>query len=735
LRAKPNILYFQNLGSEYNYFFIFAIKTISILIGFDNKLTINKRDTMIKIFRCFYVFVFLAFSISCISKYNNFELDTDTVIVFPIAKGSYVLSDIIENFNSDSIFKFSDEKELFISVTEQNVIEISAADLFSLPGSLSIASTSNSLGLISIDDTSQIITLSLKDFIDRSGFDGKLDGIYGGEWIKFPEFKTGLESSFMLTWGIGNFDFIREADISSGILECTFENNFPVNVFADLILFDSYGNTLGNIILGDKNAGIAPGFASTSILSLEGKSLNPPIYVKINQLQFFGSDNQVLIKMDEGLSLKTELRNVKCNSLILNKNGFKYTSPTSYTSADFGHSVVLDKIIISTGNITIHFEKQFKPNGVVKIHFPYLKNGGEPFSASFEVSGTGLISANFDLENVDIDLKKIDGKVNCLAYYVEFEVNSSGIVHLKSSNTYSYSIGLNDLKYEYAEGFFGNRTITIPEREITLNNNIWEKYGDALKSENPELRFVIRNGLGISANSDFYLTGTSVSGANASVSNTGFPIYCRDPEQKFYESFFEFTSENSTISEFISLPPNHSIVLKSELEINPEQIDCSKNFIFFDDVISIDLGLSIPVLLKGYFFEFSDTFSFSEKAVFDNIESGELIFKTNNSIPLDIYLSIVPYDKISGFSIGNEIGVELLKSAKTNLSGFVTETVYSENSLLLSKTDMDNLSKANAIIAKMLFFSPEKGEWPARLFAANKFDLNILLNVNLSDEN
>jgi hypothetical protein len=147
------------------------------------------------------------------------------------------------------------------------------------------------------------------------------------------------------------------------------------------------------------------------------------------------------------------------------------------------------------------------------------------------------------------------------------------------------------------------------------------------------------------------------------------------------------------------------------------------------DPFLIGLGFKVPILVKGVFFNFVDTISFSSGNILDLVKKAKLILRTKNEIPLQVNLSVTQFDSVSGKAIGNELFVTLLEAAKTDEFGNEIAQTDAENELVVEGEALINLKRSNSLLINAAFISPENGEKPAKLKSVYGFDLKMILDV------
>jgi hypothetical protein len=684
--------------------------------------------------RFIFLILTLAFLTSCLKRYNHLEFESDARFCIPLAHGSFLLSDLLRNFNGDSIFQNGVENELIISYKKEDVAKIFIQDLINFPSSINLADETKILNNITLNNTAYHYSIFLSEFIERLSFSGNLPSFTEGELNVFPEVVLGRESSLFLTWEIEDFNCIQRANINEGLLECSLTNNYPAICQVEVEFFDSDGTVFGSFLFnGNSDTGMKPGESEIISLDLSGKSIKMPVFYKITSLHFFETHESVKIDMFNNFEINAELKNLNLEEGKFNSSKYFYQSELNRVNVEFADSVKMKKVKIETANLNFKFRKLFQPSGVLTVYFPNLLKDGFPFSFTVLLNDNLMKTCNFNLDDTELALNNSFAEFNSFEYNFEFRSTDSDFVEVKSIDNYNYSITLQNLKYSYLEGDFGNRSIDFEKNGISLNHNIWNSVQEGILENNPVLTLYLSNPFGIPIKSDFNIKATNKVGESVSISSPSFFLpFPENPGDSNVVSEIEFNIDNSNIDEFIKLPPNNSINLSAKFELNPENSQSinKQNFVNTQVPIVFGIGIKIPVLVKGVFFNYFDTLNFSS-VILNGLERAELIFRTKNGIPLSVNLSFTPYDTISNQTIGDELFVRLLDAAKTDASGNVIAVSEAENKLVVEGENLINLKNSNSILINASFISPEDGTKPAKLKNDFGFDLKMILDVNI----
>lgn len=681
----------------------------------------------------FLISIIIVLFSSCLEKYNDFEIKTDTQLIAPVAFGSFTLGDILTNFTEDSLFQTGSENELIFKFREDEVLELTINEFFSLPSTIPVVESSETLGLISLKDSTYYELINLKELIDRVKISDEISNFSDGERHIFPDAQIGAEYSALLTWEIADFNFIREADFNTGNIDFSLKNNFPANCEVEFQVFDNEMNVIQVLEFGKKSPdGLKPGESEKFSFSLANKSVKAPIYYKITKLHFFETTDEVIIEMNNGFEITVELTDILLDQGIFDSFDFNYSSGIKQINMQIADEVEISKAIIESGEILFNIHKRFEPGGILSINLLNLQKDGKPVSFSVELDKSGVIDKVIDISGCELVMAGQNNQLNHFEYFFEYKNEDEEFIKLRSTDSYEYSIVLRGMKFSFIEGYFGNRVVDFSHKGFKFNEEIWDKIKGEVFGNDPVFKVILSNPIGIPIESDININARNKSGQTVEISHKDYLIeYPLNKEESPKYSELEFNSLNSNILEFIKLPPDDSIIFSVGMAFNPagRPDNDHLNFVSPSDIFKIGMEFTVPIVVKGGFFSYYDTLLFSAGSMLEKVKQAQMIFKARNDMPLQINLTVIPFDTITKAPTGRELFVKVLDAAQTDDFGNVISETISENKMVVEGQDIENLRKSNAFLIEATILSPSDGEKPAKLKYDNGFDLKIILDV------
>ncbi|MDA3930289.1 MAG: hypothetical protein PF541_15170 [Prolixibacteraceae bacterium] len=670
---------------------------------------------------------------SCIKKYQDFDIQSDTQLIAPVAYGSFQLGEIIDGFDDDSIFSLGAENELSFSYTDEKLVKLWFQDLFDFPTQIQIEKQTQQLGNIQLKSYSFRDSVTIGDLKDRLPDNQILRNLQLNQNTFFPEITLGEESVDQLKFEITNFNFLEYGKFVTGKMKCTFRNDFPTSCKVSFRMSDLNGDFIENIDFGASTEnGLLPQQTEVIEIDLAGRLVNAPMFYTITSLHLESTQNQVYLQSKHGLRLNVDLSELIISEGVLFSEEFKYTGEIQQVKTQISDTLKFSKVGLQKGFLTINISKTFKPEGNILLHIPSIIDGNDYLKVSIPVKGNVNYTQKIDLSSYEIDLTNDLFDYNSLEFFYEFEnTNQNTALELYSTDIITSSVNLSELKFNYIEGDFGNLKMDLSRNGIEVKPVLCDVIGGEVFGENPVLTLIFKNPVGIPILFEMQIDAYNLEGEKATLINDPFLLeYPNSLDEVPETSELEFNSSNSAILDFIKLPPNDSMNFMASIELNPPGIQAQNtNFVSLIDPFQIALRFDVPLLLNGVFFNFTDTIPLDNSNLNELIETAEVIFRANNSIPLQVDLHVFPFDTLTATKTGEELYVTILDAAQIDDFGNVTDTTFSENSLFLSGDALDAISAANSLLLNVAFMSPNNGESPAKLKNEYGFDLKMILDI------
>lgn len=339
--------------------------------------------------------------------------------------------------------------------------------------------------------------------------------------------------------------------------------------------------------------------------------------------------------------------------------------------------IQLKKIRVYSGKITLKVYNPLNTMALYKVILPGVVKNGVVFEQSYSVpAGTqanpGTSTAILDVSGYEMDLRGINGThFNVLRSQLNVKTDPLGpSINLNLSDEFKVEAKIENLKLDYALGYFGNQiisdtsTLTVPYLD-----NITAGLLD-LPSVN--LQVEIENGMKVPIKGIISLienTNANNQTVSLAASSLGQPILI-SPAIGSWNTLQPSTNEiafNATNSNVEQVLENlgSTYNLGYSIQLNPlGNVNGSWDEIFSTSRIKVKLKAQMPLQLMADGLTLQDTFDVNLKQTSPNISvvSGKLILEAMNAFPMQCEVKL-SFLTDQGFTIEEVFGTSLIQSA------------------------------------------------------------------------
>lgn len=325
------------------------------------------------------------------------------------------------------------------------------------------------------------------------------------------------------------------------------------------------------------------------------------------------------------------------------------------------------------------------------------------------------------------------GDSNVFVANVHIEIRIPQGTTLDGTEDVSFNLGVNNPEFETIFGFFGQDTIDITPRRISLG--IFQDFtGSGIDFESPNISLEINNSFGIPVSLDFSKVFAEyddqpnlfLSGQVADVPQTILaptPAEYLDPIKA---STITISPDNSNIRELLSSTPER-LVFPLTGYSNMGTTD--QNFISSTAKIDIRAVMQLPLSLSLQDFEYEEEIELGDVSQLSQTESLSLLFYTINELPFDGEVDI--YFNDANGNVLDSVVSSVLFVAPTSydaVTGKVTEPSINSTSIDLDASKIDALVTASTLtlVTRLNSYGNTDGEF-VRLFS----DYSLLTSVSV----
>ncbi len=486
-------------------------------------------------------------------------------------------------------------------------------------------------------------------------------------------------------------------------------------------------------------------------------------------LQDAFQDNELVTNPDSSLTFiyKGTLLDLRLDSAfampdttIIDKFSLPFNNVTLYPGQKFFADSTAEKhefddalirlLKLRTGTIHINISSTLAEKTVFAYRLPLVTKNGQSISISDTIpagslSNPVLISRSFDLSGYDIDMTGPDGNdFNRILtiYEVIIDPNGNPVVVTNDDEfviEYTYS----NFVFEYARGYFGNRTIEENSNSnLDLFNNVLAGY---LALDKATAVVTIENQFGIDIaaflkkieaindanNQNVLLTGPLIGQTlhlNRAFDNgNGYPPL----STRVLTDTFDIG--NSNITEFISNLPD-AINYDISAQLNPKgNVSGSNDFIYYNTGLVLNIDLSIPWRLSATNLTIIDTTEFSmgieNLSQVKKIKDGTIFVYAKNHYPFSALMQFYFYDDNQVLLDSLFTTPEVVASGIPGPDGKVNEPALSILRAPVSGSKIERLNRATSVV---MLFTVNTANQPDKVAVYENYMLDITMTATFN---
>ena len=524
--------------------------------------------------------------------------------------------------------------------------------------------------------------------------------------------------------------------ISDGSISIQIVNNFPIEITSlQLQLKNNVDQSLlGTFFFND----IAVGATVISSVELENTLMYNELAMDIVEVSSVGSGPDPFDQSTWQPILETDKLDIVIsgNSMQITEGIVKFPeqegpSDSFVIDIDFEDDAEINLIDLSAGNFVYSFESSVNTVLELTIEIPQLINEmGSAFIEVIQIENTTSIgpqSFSVSLDNYSFDFSESANQLDI--NYSSHILGADSFESYNQNDEIHLSIGMEDLDFSYIEGYFGQLENEIDEDVLDLDVSTLEDIASGIYLESPNLRFTVDNSIGIPFEIDLNMTGVN---GGETVQLNGPPLEISSSST----SIIDFNNSNSQLSDLIALNPSQ-ILYDGTVLSNPAGNEGDINSISPGTNITIGFEMDLPLHLRIEDAITTDTlaldFGDNTEPSSDYIESLQLKLHTENEFPLDVDVTVLFADSLSGLVL-DSLNLELLEAAEVDEDGrTISANIYDSN-ITLDADQIDALFNANRALLDIKMNSYDSENMAVRLYTDYEFIIGIGALVELKIE-
>lgn len=539
------------------------------------------------------------------------------------------------------------------------------------------------------------------------------------------------------TYSAGSFSTFSSASFSSGTLSLAMQNDWPVPLSMGIDVVDmTNSNTL---LTYSFNNVAANGGVDTQTASLVGITLPNSIGLKINSVVSPGSPSTPInIDVNDAITFTVGSSNLKVYNAVVQLDTTVLAQQNEMVDLGIA-GVELEEISFQTCDLNYEFESTLKADVEVVLTMLSTDKNGSPIDTTILIAADQTTTGTISLANTILDLTTDTIKSHSrLPIALSTTVlGTSSQITVDSGQYISAVFDMDNIDFNYIEGFFGDTSVAIPSSTIDLNLDMLNQFEGEITFEDPSIAIGVTNsvGLPIALDLDFtsYRDGTGYD-LNASPQMFPYPTTIGDSAS----GTITYDNTNSSISSVFTFPSD-SLSYGGSVSINPDTLTYGKyNFITSDSKISGDLLLELPFefttsgLTLGMGLDSNLNLASSLQQEEFEMEFAKLKIYTESTLPLDAYVDLKFYDANGNLLLLKPL--PLLDSGIPNSDGIVISPKITMTELELTKTDFEAIMDAKVLYAEATMSTYNQGAVPVKLRTDAYITIDLSMEAQISYE-
>jgi len=602
--------------------------------------------------------VFLLTLTACqLTPFDNVSWNTE--VQAPIAFTEVGIWDVL----TDSTYIGEGNDRLLSLIYRDTVFSLSIKDLVEIPDTVNSYSLSLDTLRLDTDTISQRVTLG--EFARQLAASSDPTTAQTGAIILanqgntvpvIPDF-AGQSTDVI---AIDASEFFESAQLDSGELELTIDNQFPLDI--SNVIFRISNANLGTDIVRDTFPLIASRSSQTESYDLAGQEIESNLEGQLENLDISGGFF-VPIDTNDFIELRLIARNLKANSataIFPGQTIIDTLAERTYELPGEFEEISLTKLVVRSGQIRAEARSTVEDSISFLYELPKaIDDQGNSPRVLVKLppappNGFASKTETFQLGGFEIDLRGENGNTfNTLVERTVVSLLFSGkLVTLNKTDSVQVDFALENLEPVYVEGYIGQTEIKFEGREAI---DVFENLDvDRIKFSEAKADIVFNNSIGLPAEVlvEEFSANNQQNGSQVRLASSDLvagPFRLQSPSlpdtNAVISSVLALSPANSNINSFISSladEVSYSLTLKT----NPGGERSFDNFISENSALDVLMDFQLP--LKGVVdrLVFADTADFSSQALeLGEIESGGLALILENEFPLEVEASAEVYDE------------------------------------------------------------------------------------------
>ena len=363
---------------------------------------------------------------------------------------------------------------------------------------------------------------------------------------------------------VGSFS---NAFLDSGNLQFNITNNWNATIQTLVIDLQNPGNQSVDKI---RVLNLAPNTSQSVQIDLSEKTIFSNLSFVIDSIYIPASTQLVPVSLGQTIEMSFIGSGLRINAAVAQIPGQSLGNDTTTVAFNMRDSAEIYEILLDSGSLDLSFNSSLQLSIASSLQIPGIRDlAGQSVIRSFVIQAGAPGNLSIDLTNKIIDLKLLSQGFNQLqALFTKTILPSSGNISISRNDSIEFTYALNNLKFNYVKGYFGQKAISSSPNAVDLDLATLKNLGGTFFLANPELKLKVQNSIGAPLNLDLNLSGRKAGQS---------PVFLNSPNRAIPHPTvlgstatgqISYNRNNSSLPQLISMPPD-SILAAGDIRLNP----------------------------------------------------------------------------------------------------------------------------------------------------------------------
>ena len=657
--------------------------------------------------RNIYALVCLAMLLySCNSDQLDFEnanIVLEPTLIAPIVNLELNLGDMvgeIDEIDSDSA------GNLLVFYRDLSAIPpLKAIDLLDLPGSFGIPNAFFPLGSVQVEPIDVVETTAISEIGVNweSALYAQVVALDGTSAV-FPAFTNEIGGTHSIQ---APANFIS-GNVTTGFFQLELLNQWPIDLQNVDVTLKENGVSLGSFSF----ASVPAQMSSSSLIPINNLSIGNNFSIEVTAMSSSGSIAAVPVDLADQLvwNLRTTALSISSGNAVLSDQ-LVFNSSSVVDIALTEEEITLLELL--DGELSYDLSSDIPQATILRLTFlESLDSNGDTLVVDINIPKNGIAQGSSNLSSSIFRLDQISAQPYN-QFTIQFELlvsNSDGLLEpIASTQNVSGSLSFDGFEFDYVEGFFGTSIEDLTGNDLELDLEFLDRLTGEFYLEDPIIKLLTDNSLGIPIRTNFDLIGTSREGdmvpLNLQPSDIGYPNIGQVGLSIQDQILIDRNTSN--IINFLGNIPE-VMSFDGSIDINPDG-NVGTNFLTNNGRlflgVEIDMGLNLRVDDLG----FTDTLNLGLEVDNDQLNPKTVILHANvdNGFGLDADIKLIMLNA-SGQAM-DSVAFNFMQAGITDADGFVIESTFVENRIELNEAQTESLFNTESLVLSAELNSPQDG--------------------------